>query len=654
MTLGACVGGAIGLPCAPAGAAPQPSAAIPTQPAAPVDARRDAAALLEQFKSASSTPDQRAAAAAGLLSLPDSAGRAALHEGLLNDVPPGVRRAAAQALSKAANPPRELLPALSQALDPADRATKEVVIQALSRYRIRDAVRPIMALIQDDETPADPSLVTVATRALAVQTGYEEPGADPAKWRAWWQDARRWSDLEYRTRVADALASQSVELRRQRDELAARLTETYRRLHASMNEDERQTLIAELLRQDSTELRSLGLDLIQRALANAQRLSEPVVQAVVAALADANTPIRAAAAGIVQKLSRADLSPAVAKALDSESDPATAAPLLTALAANPQPGTIPAILRWLESPGPARSAAIDATLGLESAGLLADPAVRDRARAAIESLTPSEHSPGSIRLVARLSGPQAIAKFLVSNDARLAAAAGDVFASDPATLDALVDAARANSSLFEPAVRALMRLRPNPAGLEIARSLPAPDTTLAERLLAEYTRAIAPAELLKAADAIADPLRRIGYLAPVLRREYARDQRDLDQRRALVELGARTNFDLGRPADALANLDLLDPEPDARPLDALRCTALLWLGRLDRAAELINDGSRPTPIPASALLDGFEHSLSLPHAAAVRETINPRVDSMTPADRERFADLCRRLTERQSGAPQSP
>lgn len=628
-------------------AAAQAGAPISAPDPAPAASESELNAAINLFQSPDASPEARQTAAWAILQDGRMAAKAALHEGLLADQPPGVRAAAAAAIARHPAPPRDLLPALAAALDPADRAAAPSVLQALGRYRAREAVRPIMLRILSPDSAASPELVSAALGVLRVQTGLEEFGDDPARWRAWWAQAQLLPESEFRLRLADALARQTGELRRQRDELAARLLDTTRRLHASMDDESRQAHLAEILKSEIAELRLLGLELTRRAMLNARKLAEPVVRAVASRLSDPVPAVRASAAAILRTLDRPDLAPSLAAALESESDPAVAEALLGALAQRPQPGTPGVIVRWMESPGPARAEAIRAALALERAGLAADPDQAAAFSAALDRLPDPAWTGAAVSLRARLSGPAAVERFLGSADPALAVAAAEATATDDAGLDRVLRAAGTNPALFETAVRASIRLRPTLPGLAAARALPAPDTRIAESLLADYTRAVPPGELLAEASRTSDPLQRLVLLTPTARADYLAASEGHAERVKLIGLLASTHADLGKPADAADALDLIAADPEAFAFGPLRLTVLLWLGRTDQALAI------QQPLPASAWLDGLERALSLPHAAAVREAVAAHLPGpLGPDEQRRFDELSARIpTLRQGGSP---
>ncbi len=603
----------------------------------------DLTSLLALFQSSATSPESRLSAATALLNDGRVSAKAALHEGLLSDEPPGVRLAAATAIARHPAPPRDLVPALAAALDPSDAASAGTILQALSKYRTREAIRPIITRVLGENAGADAELRFAAMRTLVAQTGNEDFGDSASRWRAWWGEVQMLPEAEFRLRIADTLAKQSGVLRRQRDELSSRLIDAYRRLHSSMNEAERGTLLTELLRSELPDLRSLGLDLTRRALLNAQRLGEPVVLAVAARLTDPSAGIRAEAAGILQKLDRPDLAPSIAAALDAEPDPAAAAGMLGALARRPQPGTLDMILRWMSAAGPARDTALGAALALEQAGLLPDDAARRTLLSAVEALKIEDVTPDSVRLQARLGGADRAKPYLASERAPIALAAAGALADSPATLDAVIDAARANPGLFEPAVRGLMRWRPTVDGLALARSLPAPETRLAESLFSAYTRAIPPGQLLNAAFAESDELRRLGLLAPIATSDYiSNDGDERSHRVQLIGEYAETNFALGRAAETLAALDLIRGEPSAAGFGPMRLSTLLWLGRVEEAADL----ARERPMPAYAWLDGLEKSLGTAHAASVLAAAEIDMPGpLTPQNDLRFSTLRERVMQ---------
>jgi hypothetical protein len=108
---------------------------------------------------------------------------AALVAPLCTDPEPGVRCTALDALT-ALGSEKVVVPAISLLADPVWQVRKSA-IDALTKVRSKDAVEPLIRQLEKEEGVLVPDI----GEALAGLTG-KEFGAQAAKWKAWWAEAR--------------------------------------------------------------------------------------------------------------------------------------------------------------------------------------------------------------------------------------------------------------------------------------------------------------------------------------------------------------------------------------------------------------------------------------------------------------------------------
>lgn len=556
----------------------------------------------------------------------------------------GARDVLITALARRPLAPISLFRPLADLIHASEPAPLPAHLAAVGSFRTRDAA----ALLLEYAGPAHPPAVrTAAFSALARLTGRDDLGQDHAAWLAWSESVDSLSETEWRGVLAAGLAARADRLDAARLSTGAQLVEVYRALYLARPAEERGKLIAHLLLENVPELQSLGFEILSREFsAGARSIDGAVTDAAVKLLDDPRAPTRARAAGVLNQLAPPGVVQDVLAALNRETDPEAAAALLLTAARWPHETALAPALRWLQTPGPARTQAVEMLLVLHRNALIEDSADRERILAALRGLEAAALRPAGLRLLAALGSEedrQRIADLLDHEAAAVRLAAADALADRAEALDLILAAAAQDPGLFEIAVRAVSAHRATAAGYQQLATLKA-STPEARRdgLLAAADR-LPISELIAVAREMRpdSDLREI-VLSRLTRRSESTAAPDEARLAAISEgllLLAETRLALGRPEAALAALDAV-PDDDAQSVlaAALATTALLWTNRPALAAEL--------DAPATAWLDGLEKAIAEPHAPQIAELIAERFNAaLSPDDAARFQSLLEKLAE---------
>lgn len=609
------------------------------------------------------TPDQRLAAAAALI----SAGRIDdLARALSPDQPSTVliavaeaisahsRRAAANGAPGASAPgdpaPDALVRHLAAAVPLCPIDARAALLNALGEYSSRDAVRAVIAFIDESHPPR---IRSAAFRTLARQTGRDDLGEDPARWRSWWAEAQWLTEGDWRGRLVRALAARESRLRQQRQSIADRLVDAYRRLYLTTASTDRTPLLVSFLCDELPDVRRLGFELADRELLNARALAPEIAVAALDRLADPNPDLRALAAALVANLDPPGAREILRTTLRNETDPAAAAAMLRAASRRPDIRLAEEAARWLGAPGPPGVAAVTAISAVADAGLLSDPVIRSDALAVPRATAPESLTPADIRLLGLLgdASDRTVLRSLLASDAReVRLAAAEALADWRADLDAVIDVARADSDFYDIAAEGIRTLVPSAEGFRLLESLIAP-TPERERIARSRMAAVLPpSELAAVASSIPDPAERLELIA-----QAATEATDATTRAPLRILVAEARLHLDDPTGALAAIEPVNaaalPMALRQRAGSAKVRSLLLLGRVDDAAAA---GGAP-----DTWLDCLEHCLlrgtpAAPEIAARLTALFPE-EQLAPEQRVRLASALDRLAAMDSGPrPQDP
>ncbi|MEM7621775.1 MAG: hypothetical protein AAF235_01065 [Planctomycetota bacterium] len=394
--------------------------------------------------------------------------------------------------------------------------------------------------------------------------------------------------------------------------LRSRLREVFRRLYLGSSDERRPAILVELMSDAEWPLRELGFELAQRELSAGNRLGPSVVEASLDRLSSPDARTRGLAALLVSRLAPPAAGDRVGAALIAETDTTAAAALLRAAARWPESVSADAVVRWMTPGSSTFGAATEAMWLVYAPEGVAGP-WRDAVLIRLRAASDAELGADGMRLLVSLGSERdrrRIEGLLVSKSPaiRQATAAAATLSAD--TAQALITAAVNDESLFDPAIRAIVRHHATAETLAAATRLPAASEAVR---LAGLRRLSDEAPLLSVvsaasqdrvgpadADALLSPIvesgTRASEMTPALRAEAA------------VRL-AEVRLVSGRPEAALAALNaggaVTDEGPTASTRYRLtRSVALCLLGQWDDAAAAAGDetGIAAAASRAAALL----------------------------------------------------
>lgn len=634
------------------GAPPAP----PPSPTSGASSRQDDLSLL---LSASAPDPARLEAARRLVLLNDTATVASLRDALRATAPPtdaaapvppstvaAARRAVALAIAAVDPGSPRFSSALREGLLVASTPEgANAILIALDTYPARIATEAAVARLVAGDAPEAVSREIGAW--LRAWTGCDECArSGPAGWVEWWARAKGLDDASWNAELMRNFRARAERLERRRDDIVARHLDLLNRHYSTTPAERRGELLVSMLSDDLTRVNRLGLELASRTLLNAQPLGPDVARAASLLLVSDDEDVRESAARLLGNLGGAEHADAVARALERERSARVAAPLLlvaSRVAISPAPEA--SIARWLAGDDAAASAAFDAVFAYrDSISEETSRLALDAARAVpVVSLTPSQARVlGALSTDARdLDTLERALREHPSPSVRAVAARS--LASDPARVDALLDAARTLPEAFEPACEAVATHRPTPSAFVALASFAPSDASSAQRLaatLAPYT----PDRRIAALRAVQDLSRRDAIIAALLARRDAEDEGAI---RDLYALLASTRLDAFNAEGALsaALRALRDDEDDEGEVSALRFHALVMMNRLDEASALRLGEA------AGAWLDALERLAALEHARDIAARIEQRFGAtMSDSERARLSRLAATLPPSDAGA----
>lgn len=539
-----------------------------------------------------------------------------------------------RAASKSGSLPVRLYPAMAERMARAQPSERSLLHGALAVFRTRDAARLIL---RDTEPGNDAVLASSAFAALARLSGRADLGADRAAWWAWMQRADAMTESQWRLMLAETQAARADALAAQLAGLTTQLSDVIRRLHLATPAEERPAFLGALLLDERAAIRDVGFELISRELSASGRVNGPVGTAAIDLLRHDDASVRARAAMLVRQISPPGAEEASATALLRETNAQAAHELLLAAARWPAPRLLPAVLGWLESRSGARDAASEAALAHHRAGFLTG---EDEARAieALRSLSDADMTPaGATLLIAAGDDADAarLARVLRGGQAALRQAVGESLLWDADFLDPIVQAAAEDPMLMDAASRAVLLHQPTSDGFARIAALRGPTPESTRTSLLRLARALPATDLLRAIEAHPDDSLREAMLGLLIADTRVMSESADPQRARAIALGtmmlAELRLSQGEAAQSLATLDAVPFVSTLEPTraGALRCTALLSLGRLEDAAS--------TVAPVEAWLRGLELARGRAHAARIAELIAQRFPNLTPEQRDRLA-----------------
>ncbi len=551
------------------------------------------------------------------------------------------------------NAPNWLVAPLAKLAAGSSASEQVPILDALGSIRSRESVR---ALLPFTASPSPAPVRDAAFAALMRLTGRTEFGKDPEAWRTWFADVEWRSEAEWLRILNEGLAQGLDRAARERDRWITRTVEAERKAYVEGTQPAaRAALLASFLRDDLAPLRRLGVDLLNRELANARAIDESVSLAALGLLRDPHPDLRQAGAELASILNPPGAAAALTSALLTENDPGVAAALLRSAAASPAASVRPVVMRWLSTPGPAQRPAMDAAAALIDRSLVDPDEVRPALLAALRAIDPAELPGSGLRMLSSLGTDEdrlAVATQLTAPTPARRMQAAEALAIHPDYLPQLIAAAADDPALYQVACRAIAAHNATINGYLAALPLPAVnDNARREGLLAIVER-MDRRDLLTAARRTENLALRemvLSRLTSVPLRPPADATGIVGPEPTVIGgllLLAETRLQLRQPAGALAAIEALTPvhaAVDPAECDRIRTVSLLWLNRLDEAKALTT--------PLSIWLDGLELSADLAHAADILAAIDSRfAPPLAEADLSRLTALRSRILP-QMGPP---
>ena len=561
----------------------------------------------------------------------DAAQRAAYVKAIAAGPANDASRALLLSIAQDSDPPSWTLAPVLEAVKHAADADIPVLARALSSHRSRDAAAALLDLL--------PRATSLDARdalfdALERLTGRTDLSRDGQVWTAWLAQAQGWDELRWQTELARSQADRADRTDAARDQAAARLVESLRRIHLATRPEDRPSFLAALLSDPLDDVRRLGIELASRELAEGNRLDNAVANAALDLLASHSASLRAQAADLVNQLAPDAGESRALTALARETDPSAAASLLRLSTRWPSPRALPIAMAWLDRGGPVRDAAIEALRGLERAGVLVNDDDRVRTLRAVRDVPLTQLSPAGCWLRAVLGTTwdhEQIASLLRSPQPDVRLAAAQAVVDDPVHLDAIIAAAAVDPALIDAAVTGVYLFRQSAAGFKAIAAATAGKPEIRRSALVRVADVLEAPDLLAASRTLTDePALREAVLTLFADGDRIMSERaDPTNARAieagLIEL-ARLRLSLGKPADAVAALDALatlDPNATSQA-NPLRLQALLELGRFDRP-EVSRASAQDWLVALQALNDRVQ-------ALAALAAFSERFASSLPAD----------------------
>ncbi|MBS0197683.1 MAG: hypothetical protein JSR77_13090 [Planctomycetes bacterium] len=538
------------------------------------------------------------------------------------------------AIGRASCPAPALYGVVAKRIAAAAPNELSALLGALASFRTRESAVLIYSYTNGGGAA---SVRAAAFAALGRLTGRDDLGENAERWADWMLGSQGWDQAKWSEALMNAQAARADRAAARREEAASDLIGALRRLHLATPVDKRAALLAELLRDSVPEVRELGFELVSRELANSGTLSPAVGEAALALLASPQPRVRAAAAVLVRQLAPQGAESAVQAALVKETDPSAASDLLLAAARWPATAVVPPTLAWLERDSPARAAAMEACMRLQSAGRFSN-ADREAVLTVLRRANPSELPASGCMLLIDIGDDEdraRVAPLMTTGTAAVRAAVADGLAWDPAFTDAVFDAAAKDADLFLPAARAATVHRPTSASFLRVATFPAVTEDTRRAGLMMLAGLLPATELLTAIKSVsgtpAAPLRDSLLDSLISENRVMSEGKAPENLRAIAQgvvLAARAALARGDAGAAYAAIDgapFLSGVVPVEETAGLRCTALLALGKVEEAAR--------AKAPLAAWMEGLALARGTPNEGRIADVIELQFASeITPAE----------------------
>lgn len=315
---------------------------------------------------------------------------AALRQTLLNQPPPILVQAIAQAVAGSKDSPVELVDPLVKWLAAEEPEVRDAAVAALSSYRdsgLGSKLRAVAAAPQNPQAQRlaavtilsrladrdsiesliellevqDEAVRSSARNALSQLTGAGY-GTDVAQWRRWWQANRNRKPLEWLAASNASLISENRELNAKVKYLSDLVSKAYRDLY--YRTDEKPAVLVQYLdNKQVPEVRLVGVDLVNLRIRDSKTVAPEVVEQLRKTIYDPDAQVRQQAIRVLGDLRNREDAKLLLEALAHENDPAIAQTIARALGRLGDPAAIPALVTRLGNGDTGLAAACAAGLG---------------------------------------------------------------------------------------------------------------------------------------------------------------------------------------------------------------------------------------------------------------------------------------------------
>lgn len=578
-------------------------------------------------------------------------------------------RALLYAMTRNPLPPPQYFGQVAALARDASSPLSDDAIAALRSFRTRESAATLVEILSETTMS---SRQAVAEQSLAALSGRD--GTPTGGWSAWLGRAVGLTEREWQAQILASHVRRERELELEAQRTERRLADAWSRIHLLTPPEQRSAVLAQLLSHQSSALRALGFDLVNREIGEGRQLDPTVASATIALLENRHPAVRAQAAHLLNRMAPAEAEGPVLAALARETDPVAADALLLAVTRWASPAAVAPTLKWLRDPPSTRLRAASTAWTLYRSGAIVEPADRQVVLEAVRVVPDDSVSGPVCRLLVELGEPadmERLRRLLTSGTPAIRGYVAEALATRADEVDTLLVAATDDAAIFEGTARALRTHRLDARGYDILTRLPAPSPEIRSRVLGDYSAQLPTDDIVRLARLAADPAEAAGLLRALLAADRADDASQHGQLAAGLLLLAESNVALNNPNDALRALTVLPwtaqravertttGGPDAEPAseagasgigavlaDArrLRITLLIWLNRLDEADQLeVSEADARSAELADAWLDGLELAIAEPHAGAIAEGITERFDALTETQQLRLNTLEQQL-----------
>lgn len=460
------------------------------------------------------------------------------------------------------------------------------------------------------------------------------------------------------------------------DQVTLRLVDAYRQLFLKLSEAERPVFLIELIgsarpsgeagaNQEQArpplphQIRELAYDLAAAEVVSARPLGPEFVEAAASGLTDPQAQIRTKAASLLAKLDASTIMDQVRHALRNEKHTDAIVAMLSIITRHPSHASISVVLDRLDpehQPVPVLIASLDAMLAIFGTEPIENQKHLAKIRKTLDALSADQLTPNAIRLRARLGDLEVVRAHIASRNEQISRAAAQALVGDPESLQAILAEAARSSALFEIAGEAIRNHDPTASGYSQAAELPAPSTEKRTEVLVRIAATLPPGELLKVVSMpmeLTERERLLSVVATPAELEKLADQDyRTEDRRLLIESLSRTRLQLKNPTGALKVIESIPADSRSVSLVQDEITALIWLNRLDEAAQ--RSGTIAIPQSIEVWFATLEKIESLDHApSALTRCSDIFAENFTPEQQERFGVIAQRVASLRE-TPQTP